>query len=133
RARRADDRRGECLRRGGRASPAPEAGPASRTGTRPAGARLPGEAQPGGGRLASPPPRGRSPVRWEPDARNLGLGASEGDARGDQRRPPDGVRHVQAEARSMIGPAHHVGIAVKSLQEALEGYRRMPGATMSTL
>ena len=25
----------------------------------------------------------------------------------------------------MIGPAHHVGIAVKSLQEALEGYRRL--------
>src|SRR5439155_290271 len=32
---------------------------------------------------------------------------------------------LQAEARSMIGPAHHVGIAVKSLQEALEGYRRL--------
>jgi len=25
----------------------------------------------------------------------------------------------------MIGPAHHVGVAVKSLQEALEGYRRL--------
>ena len=25
----------------------------------------------------------------------------------------------------MIGPAHHVGIAVKSLEEALEGYRRL--------
>jgi len=25
----------------------------------------------------------------------------------------------------MIGPAHHVGVAVKSLTEALEGYRRL--------
>ena len=25
----------------------------------------------------------------------------------------------------MIGPAHHVGVAVKSLEEALEGYRRL--------
>ena len=25
----------------------------------------------------------------------------------------------------MIGPAHHVGVAVKSLREALEGYRRL--------
>jgi len=25
----------------------------------------------------------------------------------------------------MIGPAHHVGVAVKSLPEALEGYRRL--------
>jgi len=25
----------------------------------------------------------------------------------------------------MIGPAHHVGVAVRSLEEALEGYRRL--------
>src|SRR5438552_2439534 len=40
-------------------------------------------------------------------------------------RETDRLRQLQAEARRMIGPAHHVGIAVKSLREALEAYRRL--------
>src|SRR5207244_5226830 len=66
-----------------------------------------------------------SPVRREPGAGDPGFGPSQGDAGRDQRCPADGIRYAQAEARSMIGPAHHVGIAVKSLKEALEGYRRL--------
>src|SRR5437867_12934758 len=54
-----------------------------------------------------------------------GFRPGEGDLGRDQRCPPDGLRQLQAEARSMIGPAHHVGIAVKSLREALEAYRRL--------
>src|SRR5207245_9191163 len=39
--------------------------------------------------------------------RSPGFDPGEGDARRDQRRPPNGLRHVQAEARGMIGPVHH--------------------------
>src|SRR5207245_7002289 len=58
-------------------------------------------------------------------SRDPGFGPGEGDARRDQRRPPNGLRHLQAEARGMIGPVHHVGVAERSLREALEDYRRL--------
>src|SRR5439155_322235 len=65
-------------------------------------------------------PRGR-----EHDARDPRSRAGQGDARGDQRRASVRLWDIPAEAERMIGPAHHVGVAVRSLDAALADYRTL--------
>src|SRR5207302_6143894 len=121
----ADGRWRECLPRGGRADPDPQDEPQARRRKGANVATVSRGAGSEGGEEASGPPRGRRTEGGEHHAGPRRGGEDKGNARRDQRRAPDRLRNVPPQAGSMIGPAHHIGVAVRRLDEALADYGKL--------
>src|SRR5207247_5615485 len=122
---RADGRRGERVRRRERERPAVSGGPEAGGRAGPTTPGLPEGPQRQGGRPGTARTRASCGVQGEPHARDPVCGAGECDARRDQRRAPIVVRHVPGAAGAMTDRAHHVGIAVKRLEDGLALYRTL--------